>query len=276
MAQVFGVPGAMFDRRKLREYERMNINRGIQWMMLMLVLFSASSLSGCVKGRSAVIVEEMELCGPDKLSITNPLGNVKVSGTVFNEPGSVISIKTEKYVDTYSLFGLASPDDYVGQVLVTPVVLNNAVEMNVKVGARQLLDRLFVRVVPHVNRTVEAPTTISVSAETNIGDIELNNLAGDVSTSVSAGKVIVDAASGIWGEQHYKVQVGELLLSCHENSGFHYDLAVDIGHADVSGLDISPERRFMGVRAVGLAGRQQRPGLVTAAVNIGNISIAAK
>ena len=82
----------------------------------LLLLLSAGLISGCIKGTSDISIEEMELCSARELSITNPLGDVAVTGSEFNDNDGVVFVKTEKYVDAYSLFGFATANAYLDNV----------------------------------------------------------------------------------------------------------------------------------------------------------------
>ncbi|NLV43677.1 MAG: hypothetical protein GXY07_04155 [Candidatus Hydrogenedentes bacterium] len=249
----------------------------IRVMIALLIMLAAALLPGCIKGTSPMIVEEMELCSATELSISNPLGDVKVSGAELNNLNGAVYIRTEKYVDAYSLFGLASPEAYLGKVMATPVMNDTGrIDMKVQMAPRGLLERLFVRVVPHVNRVVEGPTLISTSAEIQFGDMELKNLPGDVKASVSVGKLIADSPAGVWGEHRIDIDVGELELRVPKRGGFEYDFLVDIGKAESEDLDLDVKHRFMGARAAGLAGTLNTPGLIAAKVKIGSIAVKAQ
>ncbi len=245
----------------------------IKMIMVMTAILSAVFLPGCVKGTSDIFVEEMELCAATELSISNPLGNIKVVGAELNNMDGTVFVKTEKYVDAYSLFGFATPNEYVNQIKVTPTMDNGRVEMAVEMAARGLLERLFVRIVPHVNRTIEAPTLISTNAELQFGDVELRNLPEDVKASVSVGTVTADMPVGVVGEQRFDINVGQLELRLPKHAGFEYDLKVDVGKTESPDFDLNLKRRLLGVHASGLAGGLDRPGLVTAKVNIGFIAV---
>ena len=189
----------------------------------------------------------------------------------------MVYVRTEKFVDAYSLFGFASPDEYVDKVVATPTINDEGkIEMGVEMAQRSLFERLFVRIVPHVSRVVEAPTLISTDAEVQFGDMELRNLPGDVNAVVSVGKVTADSPIGVVGEQRYDINVGELELRVPEGAGFEYDLSVDMGKAESNDFDLDLQHRFMGVRASGLKGGLDTPGLVAAKVNIGAIAVKAR
>lgn len=244
---------------------------------MILALIAATLLPGCIKDTSKVQVEEVELYAATELSISNPLGNVKVAGAEVNNNDGMVYVKTEKFVDAYSLFGFASPDDYVNKVVATPTINDEGkIEMGVEVAPRSLFERLFVRIVPHVNRMVEAPTLISTDAEVQFGDMEFRNLPGDVNAVVSVGKVTADSPVGVVGEQRFDINVGELELRVPEGAGFEYDLSVDMGKAESNDFDLDLQHRFMGVRASGLKSGVDTPGLVAAKVNIGAISVKAR
>lgn len=241
-----------------------------------LFLLAACMISGCVKGTSDLSTEEMELFAATQLSISNPLGNIKVTGAEFNNEDGVVFIKTEKYVDAYSLFGFASPNAYLDQVEVTPTMDNGHVKMSVALGPRGFWDRLFVRIVPHVNRIVEAPTAITTNTEVQFGDVELRNLPGNVKTAISVGNVTANTPAGVFGEQYFDIDVGQLNLHLPEKAGFEYDLAVDIGKAEFQDFDFNQYPRIMGVRASGLRGNSDRPGLIAAKVTMGTIAVKAQ
>ena len=247
--------------------------RGITVVAGVILSLSAALLSGCIKDTSDLFVEEVELRAATQVAITNPLGSIKVVGNALNNGDGAVFVKTEKYVDTYSLFGLASPNEYVDRVLATPSVHDGRIAMDVHLAGRGLFDRLFVRIVPHVNRIVETPTHIAATAEVQIGDVELRNLPGDVTASVSVGKVTAYAPLGVFGEQQFDVNVGELTLLLPGDAGFQYDLTVDMGTVESTHPGLETQRRLMGARAAGLTGGRQHPGLVAAKVNIGSISV---
>jgi hypothetical protein len=246
---------------------------GTKGVFALAIALGMTMLSGCIKGTSTTLVEEVELCGATHLTITNPLGNVKIAGADYNNWDGVVVVATEKFVDTYSLFGLATPDEYLDSVIATPTIENGVIQMNAQVNARNLLDRLLVRIVPHVNRIVEAPTLVSTEVAINIGDLELRNLPADVKASVSVGKAVVDSPIGVLGKQEFEVNVGELEMLLPDDSCFQYELAVDMGSIEDKDFALDVQRRLMGVRASGLAGSQQTPGLIGATVNIGTIAI---
>ena len=249
---------------------------GTKMIIMTMIVLSVCLLSGCIKGRSDVVVEEMEFCAATEMTITNSLGNVQVNGLHLNNHDGVIFVRTEKYVDTYSLFGLGSPNEYMDLVMSTPVIRDGVLSMNVELRRRSLFDRLFVRVVPNVNRIVEAPTLIATTAEVQIGDLELRNMPGDVNATVNAGKVTVDSPLGILGEQQYNINIGELAVRLPRETGFRYDIAVDIGDIELEAFGAIPQRRFMGRRASGLAGFTQTPGAINAQVNIGTVAVVPR
>lgn len=246
-------------------------------MVAIVTVLAAAVLPGCIKDTSKVLVEELELCSATELSISNPLGNVEVSGAEMNNMDGLVFVRTEKYVDAYSLFGFASPDEYLGKVAATPTINDEGrIEMGVEMAPRGLFERLFVRIVPHVNRIVEAPTLISTDAEVQFGDMEFRNLPGDVKAAVSVGKVTADSPVGVVGEQRFDINVGELELRVPGSSGFEYDLTVDMGKTESKDFDLDLQHRLMGVRASGLNGGLGNPGLVTAKVKIGTIAVNAR
>lgn len=251
--------------------------KGTRLIIAMGIMLVALMLPGCIKGTSPVVVEETELCSATELSISNPLGNVKISGAELNNLNGAVYIKTEKYVDAYSLFGLATPEDYLAKVEATPVMHDTGrIDMSVQMAPRSLLERLFVRVVPHVNRVVEGPTLISTDAEIQFGDMELQNLPGNVKASVSVGRVTADSPVGVWGKHRFDINVGELKLRIPRQAGFEYDFSVDIGKAAAEGLDLDLNHRLLGDRASGLNGASGVPGLIAAKVKIGNIEVKAE
>jgi hypothetical protein len=251
----------------------MLFRHGIKGLLFMAISLGMTMLSGCIKGTSTTLMEEMELCGATHLAINNPLGNVKIAGVDYNNWDGVVTIVTEKFVDTYSLFGLATPDEYLESVTATPSIENGVVQMNARVSSRNLLSRLFVRVIPHINRVIEAPTLVSTEVNINIGDLELRNLPADVKASVSVGKAAVDSPWGVVGKQEFEVNVGDLEMLLPDDSSFQYDLGVDMGSIEDKDFPLDVQRRLMGMRASGLAGNQQTPGLIGANVNIGTITI---
>ncbi len=249
---------------------------GYRRMPALLLLLSVAMVSGCVKGTSDIFIEEMELCAARELAISNPVGNVTVTGNAFNDSDGVVFIKTEKYVDAYSLFGFASPNAYLDSVMVSPTLKDGRVELAVQLGARGFLERLFVRIVPHVNRFVETPTYISTNAEVQFGNMHLRNLPGNVTAAVSVGNVTTAAPMGIFGEQHFDIHVGKLELSLSPKASFEYDLAVDIGKAEFQDFDLNLHQRIMGARAAGLKGTLDQPGLITAKVSMGTLTVKAQ
>ncbi len=238
----------------------------------LLLLLSAGLISGCIKGTSDISIEEMELCSARELSITNPLGDVAVTGSEFNDNDGVVFVKTEKYVDAYSLFGFATANAYLDNVTVTPTMKDGRVELAVQLDTRSFWERLFVRIVPHVNRIVEAPTYISTNAEVQFGNMHLRNLPGNVKAAVSVGNVTTSTPTGIFGEQYFDIHVGQLELNLSPKASLEYDLAVDIGKADVQDADLNLHQGILGARATGLKGHLDRPGLIAATVKMGAIT----
>lgn len=242
----------------------------------LMIAFCVPLLNGCIKNTSSTVFEEVELRAASQVTLVNALGTVKLSGAIQRNAESAVLIKTEKYVDTYSLFGLAKPNDYLNLVMTAPTHEDGAVSMNVTLVPRGVLDRLLVRVVPHVNRTLETPTTIKASVEVNVGDVELNNLPGDVRAKVNAGRILASPAMGVYGEQRYEINIGDLEMALPLNADLRYKLQADIGAISTRGVELSLQNRFLGARATGALGLLSAPGYVDAKVNIGSILVRSE
>ncbi|MFA7691750.1 MAG: hypothetical protein GX117_02190 [Candidatus Hydrogenedentes bacterium] len=244
---------------------------------LALVLLAAVSATGCAKSTSRVLVEELELCSATALSVSNPFGNVSISGAELNNLNGIVTVKTETYVEVFSLFGLASPESYLEKVATQPVMNEEGrVEIQVAMAPRGLLDRLSARVVPHVNRVVEGPTLISTEASLQVGDLELRNLPGDVQASVSVGKLKMDAPGGVWGRHDVAVDIGEVSYYVSPDSSFDYDFVVDLGKTEAQGVDLDINAGLVGARASGIVGPLHAPGELRAKVKLGRIEVIAQ
>lgn len=233
----------------------------------------ACLLSGCMKGVSQTRTMCMEWCAIEDITLQNPLGNCVISGFPLNDQEGVVSMRSEVTVTTYSLFGLANPSTYLDTIETVPIVEDGQLKVHVASSKRNLLDRLLVRIVPTVNYYLEAPQAINASLETQIGTIELYNVTGNIRATVSAGKISLVSPKYVYGNHELTMGTGEISISVSPDSAYQYDFSVDMGTINTAIEHIQPSRKFLGVHVTGLSGASITPGLLSAKVKFGTITL---
>ena len=235
-------------------------------VVLMLTLFS-----GCIKRTSTPVIEETDFWPvTEKINISNPVGNVAITGNgarLFNP-----RVRVEKSVQTYSLLGLANPDKYASSVEVYQGV--NSGILNVSVSVKQLpfLERLFVKVSPKIDLALETPVALATEVNVNVGSIELHNLVGDVNATLDVGALSVTSTLGVFGSQSFELNIGSLDILLPSDMPVFYDLETGMGSIESTGFNAEVDRRFLGAQAVGRSGTTVTPSSVKGRVNIGNIN----
>ncbi|NLN93797.1 MAG: hypothetical protein GX130_10890 [Candidatus Hydrogenedens sp.] len=244
---------------------------------LMLLLLVASLASGgCFKETSMAILEEVELFGASALSLSSLQESVHIQGDPQRNEESKALIHTEVKVDTYSLLGMAKPDDYLPLVHVTPQQQDGTLVLTTEIGRRSLWNRLLVRVVPQVTRRMEVPTTIRSTVNVRVGDVTASNLPGDLRIHVDAGHILVAPAGEIYGEQRYAIGLGDLEMALPTYTGFRYNLQTDLGTISTHDVALNLQNRFLGARASGVAGLPVRRGNVDGKVRFGSILVSSE
>lgn len=244
--------------------------------LMLLMLFVVLASSGCFKETSVAILEDVELFGASALNLSALQGSVKIQGDPQRNEEARTRIQTELQVDTYSLLGMAKPENYLPLVHVTPRQQEGTLVLTTEIAQRSTWNRLLVRVVPRVNRTLEVPTNLRSTVNVRVGDVEASNLPGDLRINVDAGHVLVAPAGEIYGEQRYAVGLGDLEMALPTYTGFRYDMQTDLGTINSRNVALNLQNRFLGARATGVAGLPIRRGNVDAKVRFGSILVSTE
>lgn len=244
--------------------------------LILLMLAAVLSLSGCFKETSVAVLEEVEFFGASALNLSTLQGSVRLVGDPQRNKSSSTLIRTTVQVDTYSLLGMAKPDDYLSLVHVTPAQEDGTIVLNTEVARRSLWDRLLVRVVPRVNRDLEMPTSLRSTVNVLVGNVEASNLPGDLRINVDAGHILVAPAGEIYGEQRFGIHLGDLEMALPTYTGFRYNLQTNLGTISTKNVALNLQNRFLGARASGVAGLPVRRGNVDAKVHLGSILVSTE
>ncbi len=237
------------------------------------LVVTVAMFSGCIRRTSDPVPEETEFIA-DKITLSNAVGAVNVTGNANRIIHSRVQV--EKRVQTYSLFGLANPDNYLDRVEVYQGVKQGELHIAVSVKPLPFLERLFVKVSPRVQFDLATPVAMTTDVALDVGDVSINNLVGEVTAKVDVGEMAVDSTLGIFGSQSYTVNIGSLDMQLPKDMPLRYDLETSMGSIDHSGFDMDVERRFLGARATGAMGMTVTPSFVKGRVNIGSINFRGK
>ncbi|HDP33841.1 MAG TPA: hypothetical protein ENN29_01890 [Candidatus Hydrogenedentes bacterium] len=235
-------------------------------LTLALVVFS-----GCIRRTSDPVVEETDFWPVNqKISVSNPIGKVTVSGDtarIFNP-----HVRVEKRVQTYSLLGLANPDKYQSAIEIHQGVKDGELQIAVNLQRLPFLERLFVKVSPRVDFVLDAPVALPADLDVNVGAIEISNMVGNMNAAVNVGDMKIASTLGIFGTQNVEVNIGALDMRLPAEMPIRYDLETNIGKIESAGFDARIERRLLGARTTGVSGMTITESYVKGRVNIGNIT----
>lgn len=243
-------------------------------LLTVMLIMMTVAYSGCIKRLSdpyPAFTSTHE--SVSQLKLGNPIGKTEVRGSV--DLGDQVHVETTVRVETYSLFGLGNPNSYLDSVAIVESVEDGVLTMDAAVKPRSFVDRLLVRVLPSVERSLVVPAAVTARLKTDMGNLDLINLVGDVTAELRVGEMTVTSEWGVFGAQEYKVNVGTLALNLPENASFRYDLKTAVGDADVSGFGMEA-RGFIGASAAGNVGYLDTPSSIVGRVDIGNIVVNAR
>ncbi len=238
------------------------------------LILMTTALSGCLRRLSDPLPEYATTYDSvTALTLNNIIGKSEVFGNAaFTD---TVHITTTLRVETYSLFGLGNPNNYLDSVAIVETMEDGALNVSAAVKQRSFLDRLLVRVLPYVERKMEVPAAIEATLQSDVGNVDLMNLVGDVNVELRVGELTMMSQLGIFGQQNYKVNVGTLAITLPKSASCRYDLKTSLGNIEVNGFDI-PTHGFIGETAVGVLGYLDTAANVHGRVDVGNIVVNAQ
>ncbi len=254
----------------------MGVGKACRIVAMLMLAAAAVSLNGCIKRTSAPVFSEEEFGPASAVHLNNPVGEVSVVGNVARE--SAVAVRTRKWVETYSLFGLADPDKYLDTLIVRQEMdpFTGVVRISASVTRATFMGRLFVRIMPYVDREIEAPAAMSMTLEQHVGNLKLRDCVGDIDAKVNVGEVKTSTRLGLYGHQSFQVDVGNVQMALPPDSNFRYQLTTEVGAIEFFGFDIPLNSSFIGAAASGVHGYVEDFAAIEAKVNVGNISIKAE
>lgn len=253
-------------------------NRAAHRVLLVTMLVLAGVVfSGCIRRLSEPVYYTTVYDGVSQFHLSNAVGKTLVIGDT--EHTDQVTISTELRVETYSLFGLSDPNRYLGYVDTVEILDEDTgvLTISASLTQRSFGDRLFVRVLPYVERSLEAPTAIGATFQSDVGNLDLLNLVGDIDAEVRVGELSVTSYLGIFGRQEHNVNVGTLNITLPHDAAFRYDLKTSVGNIESTGFSISPEG-FIGASASGATRPldANTPSSIIGRVDVGNIVVKAQ
>ncbi len=247
--------------------------KGTACVKIMTILGLAlllTSFSGCIRRTSDAVLMETELVA-DKMVLSNSVGKVDITG----DTGRIAytHVQAEKRAQTFSLFGLANPNNYIDHIEVYQHLEDGEAHIGVSVRSLPLLERLFVKVSPRVAFTLNTPVALNTNVKVDVGNVAIHNLVGHVDATSNVGEITVSSTLGVFGNQSFNVNIGSLDMRLPADMPVRYDLETSIGGIESAGLNANVERRLLGARAAGSQGTpNMTPSFVEGRVNVGNIN----
>ena len=243
-------------------------------LLSITLILTITTFSGCLRRLSDPHPEyNATYASVTAINLNNVIGKTEVLGNAALT--DTVHIATTLRVETYSLLGLGNPNNYLDSVAIVETMEGGTLKISAAVKQRSFLDRLLVRVLPYVERKMDVPAAIEATLQSDVGNIDLINLVGDVSVDLRVGELTMMSQLGLFGQQEYKVNVGTLTINLPENASFRYDLKTSLGDIDVNGFDI-PTHGFIGDTAVGVVGYLDTAASVLGRVDVGNIVVSAQ